>query len=405
MLDTAISAPAVHERLAIPAAVAAAVLNAGVAAVQVLAPAQPAAGHHFVRASDYVIEILFAASLLITACAVLLLARYLREFGQWGTFGMVAASAYALGTGLAAISSAATAARGVETLDVIQLPAIGIWLVAGLLMAIATVRARVLPIVVGLGFAAGLPAAMALGNSGPLAPSMLGGAAVFLVAAFVRREGRTRAPMIDLRLFRNLDFAAGIASGLLSYLVLFGTLFVVPFFLEHARHLSPTRAGLELGALPVALAVVAPFAGRARDRVGARIPTVSGLVLAAVLLAALAVSDRSSISVVVLLAGIGAGLGLFTPANNAAIMTAAPREHSGMAGGVLNLTRGLGTALGVAVTGLTLGLRNAQRPLASAHAVTVGFETCVLVLSAIALTAAGIASLRAPRAPSTYSSD
>ena len=243
------------------------------------------------------------------------------------------------------------------------------------------------------------------GNSGPLAPSMLGGAAVFLVAAFVRREGRTRAPMIDLRLFRNLDFAAGIASGLLSYLVLFGTLFVVPFFLEHARHLSPTRAGLELGALPVALAVVAPFAGRARDRVGARIPTVSGLVLAAVLLAALAVSDRSSISVVVLLAGIGAGLGLFTPANNAAIMTAAPREHSGMAGGVLNLTRGLGTALGVAVTGLTLGLRNAQRPLASAHAVTVGFETCVLVLSAIALTAAGIASLRAPRAPSTYSSD
>jgi EmrB/QacA subfamily drug resistance transporter len=243
------------------------------------------------------------------------------------------------------------------------------------------------------------------GNSGTLAPSLLGGAAVILIAGFVRRERRTRSPMIDLRLFRNLDFTAGTASGLLSYLVLFGTLFVVPFFLEHARHLSPTRAGLELGALPIALAVVAPFAGRARDRVGARIPTVSGMVLAAVLLAALAVSDRSSISVVVLLAGIGAGLGLFTPANNAAIMAAAPREHSGMAGGVLNLTRGLGTALGVAVTGLTLGLRDAQRPLASARAVTTGFETCVLVLSAIALAAAGIASLRAPSAPRTHSSE
>jgi EmrB/QacA subfamily drug resistance transporter len=243
------------------------------------------------------------------------------------------------------------------------------------------------------------------GNPGPLAPSLLGGAAAILIAGFVRRERRTPAPMIDLRLFRNLDFTAGIASGLLSYLVLFGTLFVVPFFLEHARHLSPTRAGFELGALPIALAVVAPFAGRARDRVGARIPTVSGMVLAAVLLAALAVGHRSSIAVVVLLAGIGAGLGLFTPANNAAIMTAASREHSGMAGGVLNLTRGLGTALGVAVIGLTLGLRSAQRPLASARAVTEGFETCVLVLSVLAVAAAGLASLRAPSTPKTHAGD
>jgi hypothetical protein len=185
MLDTAISAPAVHERLAIPAAVAAAVLNAGVAAVQVLAPAQPAAGHHFVRASDYVIEILFAASLLITACAVLLLARYLREFGQWGTFGMVAASAYALSTGLFGISAAATAARGVETLDVIQFPAIVLWLAAGLLMAIATARARTLPIVVGLGFAAALPASMALGTAGPLALTALWAA---VAAALARKR-------------------------------------------------------------------------------------------------------------------------------------------------------------------------------------------------------------------------
>jgi EmrB/QacA subfamily drug resistance transporter len=249
------------------------------------------------------------------------------------------------------------------------------------------------------------------GTPGTLAPLLLGGAAMILITGFVRRERRTQAPMIDLRLFRNLDFTAGIASGLLSYVVLFGILFVVPFYLEHARHLSPTRAGLELGALPIALAVVAPFAGRARDRVGARIPTVSGMGLAAALLAALAVNDRSSISVVVLLAGVGAGLGLFTPANNAAIMAAAPREHSGMAGGVLNLTRGLGTALGVAVTGLTLGLRNAQRPLASAAAVTTGFETCVVVLSVLALAAAGLASLRVPSAPSartaprTHSSD
>jgi hypothetical protein len=191
MLDTAISAPAATgrlTRLAIPAAVAAGVLNAALAAAQLLAPAQPADGHHFVRASDYVIEILFAAALLTTAGAVLLLARYHRRLGRWGTFGTIASSAYALGTGLFGISSAATAARGVETLDVIQFPAIALWLAAGLLMAIATARARVLPIVVCIGFAAGLPAVIALGHSGTLVLTVLW---VAVAAALARKPAGT----------------------------------------------------------------------------------------------------------------------------------------------------------------------------------------------------------------------
>ena len=259
---------------------------------------------------------------------------------------------------------------------------------------------------VGLGFfspaiVAFLVALNVAGHSTVARPLALIGVSLICIAFFIRRERRTAAPMIDPHLFRNVDFTAGVASGLLSYLVLFGTLFVVPVYLEHAHHLSPAHAGLELGVLPVALAVVAPFAGRARDRVGARIPTVTGMLVTAVPMALLAVpalGGRTSIWIVVLLAGIGAGLGLFTPANNAAIMAAAPREHSGMAGGVLNLTRGLGTALGVAVAGLTLGLRNAERPLASAHVVTIGFETCAVVLAAFALIAAGLASLREPKA-------
>jgi len=191
MLDTAISAPAATgrlTRLAISAAVAAGVLNAALAAVQLLAPAQPADGHHFVRASDYVIEILFAAALLTTAGAVLLLARYHRRLGRLGTFGTIASSAYALGTGLFGISSAATAARGVETLEVIQFPAIALWLAAGLLMAIATARARVLPIVVCIGFAAGLPAVIALGHSGTLVLTALW---VAVAAALARKPAGT----------------------------------------------------------------------------------------------------------------------------------------------------------------------------------------------------------------------
>jgi hypothetical protein len=52
------------------------------------------------------------------------------------------------------------------------------------------------------------------------------------------------------------------------------------------------------------------------------------------------------------LAVIGAGLGLFVAANNAATMFSAPRARAGAAGGLLNMARGLGTALGVALPSL-----------------------------------------------------
>jgi hypothetical protein len=190
MAITAVSAPVTTgrvQRLAIPVAAAVATLNAALAVVQLLAPAQPASGH-FARPSDYVIEVLFAASLLGGACAVVLLGRHHRQLGRWGTFGTIAAGAYALGTALFGLSAAATAARGQETLDIIQFPGIVIWLIAGLLMAIATVRARVLPIVICLGFAAGLPATMALGHAGTLVL-----AAVWLAVAIVLATNRTRA--------------------------------------------------------------------------------------------------------------------------------------------------------------------------------------------------------------------
>ncbi|HZD87179.1 MAG TPA: MFS transporter, partial [Gaiellaceae bacterium] len=81
-------------------------------------------------------------------------------------------------------------------------------------------------------------------------------AAVVLGGGFLLHERRTRAPMIDLRLFARAAFSAGIASGLLSYLVLFGALFVTPFFLESDRGLSPGATGALLTALPIALGLV-----------------------------------------------------------------------------------------------------------------------------------------------------
>jgi hypothetical protein len=60
---------------------------------------------------------------------------------------------------------------------------------------------------------------------------------------------------------------------------------------------------------------------------------------------------------VVLPACSGAGMGLYTPAHNAGIMAALPTRDVAAAGGMVNMTRGIGTALGVAA--VTLGLHAA----------------------------------------------
>jgi len=229
-----------------------------------------------------------------------------------------------------------------------------------------------------------------LGWSSPPVVAMLGASAL-LAAWFGVHQARTPHSMLDLGLFRRPAFSAAVASGLLSYLVLFGTMFLIPFYLQEGQRLGPAAAGEVLTVLAVALALVAPIAGRVADRFGAGPPTVGGMLLTAATLAVFTV-DHGGVGVVSAeLAAVGIGLGLFTPANNAAIMGNAPRQRAGEASGILNMTRGLGTSLGVALTGLALGGAAAGAG-AAVHAQAV--PGAGILLASTALAAAVISALR-----------
>ncbi|MHB1787142.1 MAG: MFS transporter, partial [Acidimicrobiales bacterium] len=218
---------------------------------------------------------------------------------------------------------------------------------------------------------------------------------VALGSGFLRRERRVAAPMLDLKLFSRVPFSAGIASGLLSYLVLFGVLFVVPYLLERADGASPSRAGLELMVMPLGLGLVAPVAGRLAAGLGARPLTVAGMLVTAVMLVLLSFTHAHLGFFLVELALLGAGLGAFTPPNNAAIMGSAPPKQSGMASGVLNMTRGFGTSLGLALTGLVFGVVAGKvTATTSPQLVTSGFDAAVYFLAGMAVLAGVLAALR-----------
>jgi EmrB/QacA subfamily drug resistance transporter len=220
-----------------------------------------------------------------------------------------------------------------------------------------------------------------------LAGLMVLAAAVVSTALFLRHERRHSMPLIDFRMLRPRRLSVGLAGGLVSYFLLFGLLFVVPYYLAALRTGS-LRAGLELAALPLAIAITAPCAGRQAARHSTSRFAAAGLFILGVGLAWTALW-HDSVGLMLGLALAGVGLGVFIPANNAGVMAAAPAERTGAVSGILNMARGLGTACGVAITSLlymaAVGAGGASRLGVSAVAAGHGMTVAVGVLALIAV--------------------
>jgi hypothetical protein len=214
--------------------------------------------------------------------------------------------------------------------------------------------------------------------------------AVVAAAALWRQERRSAAPLLDLPSLAASGTARALAGALCSYLVLFGPLVLFPQIVS-AQGGSALAAGLLLTSLPAGFGVAAVLGDRLLPAhwPNSRRCAVGGA-LASGCAAALAVPAPHPVSVV-LLGLLGAGLGVYTPANNAEIMTALPAGDAAAAGGMVNMTRGIGTALGVAVVTLGLhagallghsGVRTGQGTQGA------GQEVAMAALAAVALAAA-----------------
>ena len=213
----------------------------------------------------------------------------------------------------------------------------------------------------GLALLALASTALLLGISGGSGLGLPGYATalLFVVAAgggygFWRRINAAAFPLVDPILLRTRRITAGLAGALGGYLVLFGPLVLVPDVL--GSHES-ARAGLILTALPLGFAAAALGANRVLPPAWTdRRRALAGSALAAVALIALIPVPFTPAGQMPLLALLGLGLGTFTPANNTIVMGAIPARAAGTGGGLVNMTRGLGTALGVALVTLTLYL-------------------------------------------------
>ncbi len=193
---------------------------------------------------------------------------------------------------------------------------------------------------------------LALGTMRQPAWAMLAaGAAMVAGTLFVRHEGRTPSPIIQLGLFRRADFVLLNAGSLLVNLAGFAVLLLAPFALASLPALSDISRGAVLAASPAAVALVAPLAGRVLGR-GAAWPLAGGALLAAVGLLAIAAGGAArGVSLALLVTGMtvqGIGVGLFQVAYLDRVTAALPQADRGVAGSLAMLTRTMGLVFGAA---------------------------------------------------------
>jgi len=200
---------------------------------------------------------------------------------------------------------------------------------------------------------------------GWLSPGILalGAGFVVLEGLFVLSERAPGAHFIEPTLFRSRIFAFGTAAATLQSLSMFAVNFLLVFYLQGVKGVSPFQAALMILPLSLVQSVVGPIGGTLSDRIGARVPATAGLLLqatACVLLAQLAADSPYP----VLLAGLlvlGVGGGLFWSPNTSAVMGAAPPEGLGVASATLATFRQTGMvtsfALALAVAAAAIPAR------------------------------------------------
>ena len=190
---------------------------------------------------------------------------------------------------------------------------------------------------------------------------VIAGFAVFVVAGalFLAIEARKASPMLPLSFFRNATFTAASVVGLLINLAFYGLIFVLSLHFQQIMRFPPLTTGLAF--MPMTIVVVAAnvLAGQISAWLGARPPMVVGQAFFAAgclfLVTLGANTPYGSLWWYTVM--MGAGIGLTVPPMTSALLATVDRKQSGVASGVLNTTRQLGSVIGVALFGSLIANR------------------------------------------------
>lgn len=193
------------------------------------------------------------------------------------------------------------------------------------------------------------------GNSGIIFWLGLAAAGLF---GFVWNELRAKSPLMNLRYFRRVPLLRSLSALVLATLTFYPVAIFGPLYLLNTIGTSPLWAGLAMAALPLCTTLMAPVSGRLADRVSPRRVVLLGLciILLGVFFYSRLSENSTVISIVLVLCTLGAGIGLFVPANEKTAFSTVTSQDYGMVSAMLmSFSTGsgaLGTTVAVALAEL-----------------------------------------------------
>jgi DHA2 family multidrug resistance protein-like MFS transporter len=210
---------------------------------------------------------------------------------------------------------------------------------------------------IALSMATMIPVVYAIKSLAVDGPSLTAGAWALLGFGmgylFVRRQLRSRTPMLDMALFRRGSFSGAILVNLLSVVALVGFLYFVSQHLQLVLGLSPMMAGLALVpgmlAMIVAGLSVVPVSRRVPPHIV--IPVGLAFSVAGYLIVAFTTHAHGVLPLVVAFVVLGIGIGAAETISNELILSSAPAAKAGAASAVSETAYELGAVLGTAVLG------------------------------------------------------
>ncbi|MGP9016854.1 MFS transporter [Streptomyces sp. BR1] len=210
-----------------------------------------------------------------------------------------------------------------------------------------------------------------------------GSAAGALVAgtAFVLRERRSTAPVLQPAVVRARGMRTVLLAGAAVNFAMLGAFFVLPLLLRQTLHLSPTLLGAAFLPMTLPPGFNPLLTGRLVAKVGPWRPALGGLALLVVGNLLFGASALDGMSYPVLAVGLvcaGFGVSFALPALITAVVATAPEGSAGAAGGLLNAARQVGATLGIAVLGAFVGVDTGGRGHTAAVAMLIPAGVCAL---------------------------
>jgi EmrB/QacA subfamily drug resistance transporter len=178
------------------------------------------------------------------------------------------------------------------------------------------------------------------------------GLSVVSFVAFITIELRLTNPLVDLRLYRNFNFAMGSLVQLLVSLLFSSATFLLNIFLQRVYHFTPSQVGILMFPQGVVYGLGSFGAGRLSDYMNPRIPLLIGLVCFAFVYFWLGgISPVATSAVLMMMLCLRSfSFSCVNSPNSLMTLQALPDDKMSMGTGLFSVSRGIAGSLGVAFT-------------------------------------------------------